>query len=180
MHADIQKILFTAEQIASRVKELGHEIGADYNGRQMVLVGILKGAVPFFNDLLQALDQPVTHDFMELSSYGRTAFSSGAVQIVKDASIDITGKHVLLVEDIIDTGLTLHAAIEHLMPRKPASVKTCALLDKQTRRSIAITPDYSGFTIPDCFVVGYGLDYAEKYRNLPYIGVLKEEAYHGH
>jgi hypoxanthine phosphoribosyltransferase len=128
---------------------------------------------PFLNDLLGALDLPVSHDLIELSSYGRSTVSSGTVHVLKDVALDISGKDVLLVEDIVDTGLTLHTAIEHLRFHKPGSLKTCTLLNKQTGRNVAITPDYYGFTIPDLFVVGYGLDYAEKYRELPYIGVLK-------
>ena len=173
LHADVKEILFTADQIKTRVKELGHNISVDYRGKMLVLVGILNGVKPFLNDLLSTLNLPVSHDLIELSSYGQSTVSSGTVHVLKDVALDISGKDVLLVEDIVDTGLTLHTAIEHLRSRKPGSLKTCALLNKQSRRSAAITPDYYGFTIPDLFVVGYGLDYAEKYRELPYIGVLK-------
>jgi hypoxanthine phosphoribosyltransferase len=173
LHADVKEILFTADQIETRVKELGHNISVVYRGKMLVLVGILNGVKPFLNDLLSTLNLPVSHDLIELSSYGQSTVSSGTVHVLKDVALDISGKDVLLVEDIVDTGLTLHTAIEHLRSRKPGSLKTCALLNKQTRRSVAITPDYYGFTIPDLFVVGYGLDYAENYRELPYIGVLK-------
>ncbi len=173
LHADIKEILFTAEQIKSRVKELGRRISADYRGKPLSLVGILNGVKPFLNDLMSALDLPVSHDFIKLSSYGQSSVSSGIVRVLKDVALDISGKDVLLVEDIVDTGLTLHTAIERLRAYKPATLKTCTLLNKQTRRSKAITPDYCGFIIPDLFVVGYGLDYAEKYRDLPYIGVMK-------
>ena len=173
LHADVKEILFTADQIKTRVKELGHKISVDYRGKMLVLVGILNGVEPFLNDLLSTLNLPVSHDLIELSSYGQSSVSSGTVHVLKDVALDISGKDVLLVEDIVDTGLTLHTAVEHLRSRKPGSLKTCALLNKQTRRSVAITPDYYGFTIPDLFVVGYGLDYAENYRELPYIGVLK-------
>ena len=173
LHADIKEILFTAEQIKSRVKELGRRISADYRGKTLSLVGILNGVKPFLNDLMSALDLPVSHDFIALSSYGQSSVSSGIVQVLKDVALDISGKDVLLVEDIVDTGLTLYTSIERLRAHKPATIKTCTLLNKQTRRSKAITPDYCGFIIQDVFVVGYGLDYAEKYRDLPYIGVMK-------
>lgn len=174
LHADVKEILFTSEQIKGRIQALGRMISSDYREKTLVLVGILNGAKLFLSDLLAALDLPVSHDLIELSSYGQSSVSSGTVHVLKDVALDISGKDVLLVEDIVDTGLTLHTAIEHLRSRKPGSLKTCALLNKQTRRSVAITPDYYGFTIPDLFVVGYGLDYAENYRELPYIGVLKE------
>ena len=173
MHTDVKEILFTSEQIKGRIQELGRMISSDYREKTLVLVGILNGAKLFLSDLLAALDLPVFHDLIELSSYGQSSVSSGTVHVLKDVALDISGKDVLLVEDIVDTGLTLHTAIEHLRCQQPGSIKTCALLNKQARRSVAITPDYYGFTIPDLFVVGYGLDYAGKYRELPYIGVLK-------
>jgi hypoxanthine phosphoribosyltransferase len=173
LYTDVKEILFTADQLNAHVKELGHKISTDYRGQSLVLVGILNGWLPFLYDLLGALDLPVSHDLIELSSYGQSTVSSGIVRILKDVAIDISGKDVLLVEDIVDTGLTLHTAIKHFRFRKPASLKTCALLDKPTRRRVAIKPDYHGFTIPDVFVVGYGLDCAENHRELPYIGVLK-------
>jgi len=173
LHADIKEILFTSDQIKARAKELGRQISADYREKPLALVGILNGVKPFLNDLLGALDLPISHDLIELSSYGQSTVSSGTVKVLKDVALDISGKDVLLVEDIIDTGLTLYTAIEHLRAHKPATLKTCTLLNKKTGRSVAITPDYYGFTIPDLFVVGYGLDYAENYRELPYIGVLK-------
>jgi hypoxanthine phosphoribosyltransferase len=173
LHTDVKEILFTADQIKARVKELGVKISADYQGKDLILVGILNGVKPFFNELIGVLDLQVSHDFIELSSYGRSTVSSGTVHVLKDVTLDIFDKDVLLVEDIVDTGLTLYKAIEHLHSHKPATLKTCALLDKPTRRRVAINPDYHGFTIPDVFVVGYGLDCAGKYRELPYIGVLK-------
>ena len=179
LHSDVKEILFTADQIKARVKELGRQIGIDYRGKMLVLVGILNGVKPFFNELLGVLDLPVSHDFIELSSYGQSTVSSGKVHVLKDVSIDISGREVLLVEDIVDTGLTLHRAIAHLHDHKPATLKTCTLLGKPARRLVPVKVDYPGFTIPDVFVVGYGLDYAERYRDLPYIGSLKEEACHG-
>ena len=173
LHADVEEILFTADQIKGRIQELGRMISSDYREKTLVLVGILNGVLPFLNDLLGVLDLPAAYDLIELSSYGRSSVSSGTVHVLKDVAINVSGKDVLLVEDIVDTGLTMHTAIEHLRSRKPGSLKTCTLLDKQTRRSVPVTPDYYGFTIPDLFVVGYGLDYAGKYRELPYIGVLK-------
>ena len=173
MHADVKEILFTADQIKARIKELGRQISDDYRVKTLVLVGVLNGVLPFLNDLLGVLDMPAAYDLIELSSYGWSTVSSGNVRVLKDMALDISGKDVLLVEDIIDTGLTLHTAIAHLSCQKPKSLKTCVLLDKPARRRVVIKPDYSGFTIPDVFVVGYGLDYAEKYRELPYVGVLK-------
>jgi hypoxanthine phosphoribosyltransferase len=173
LHADVKEILFTSQQIKARIKELGRQISADYREKTLVLVGVLNGVRPFLNDLLGVFDMPVSHDLIELSSYGQSTVSSGTVQVLKDVALDIAGKDVLLVEDIIDTGLTLHTAIEYLRSRKPASLKTCTLLDKPARRRVVIKPDYSGFTIPDVFVVGYGLDCAGKHRELPYIGMLK-------
>jgi hypoxanthine phosphoribosyltransferase len=175
MHNDIKEILYTAEDIRARVRELGAMITRDYQGKPPVLVGILKGAVTFLNDLMRSIDLPLCHDLMELSSYGDRTVSSGTVTILKDATIDLEGREVLIVEDIVDTGITLQRVLEHLGSRGPATLRVCALLDKPARRCAAVKPDYCGFIIPDVFVVGYGLDYAEAYRELPYIGVLKGE-----
>ncbi len=175
MHNDIKEILYTAEDIRARVRELGAMITRDYQGKSILLVGILKGAVRFMNDLKRSIYLPLSHDLMELSSYGDRTVSSGTATILKDATLDIKGREVLVVEDIVDTGITLQRALEHLGSREPATLRVCALLDKPARRCAAVKPDYCGFIIPDVFVVGYGLDYAEAYRELPYIGVLKGE-----
>ena len=173
MHHTIKEILYTAEDISARVRELGAMITRDYQGKTPVLVGILKGAVRFMNDLMRAIDLPLSHDLIELSSYGGRTISSGTATILKDATLEIEGREVLIVEDIVDTGITLQRVLAHLGARRPATLRVCALLDKPARRRVAINPDYHGFTIPDVFVVGYGLDFAEAFRELPYIGVLK-------
>lgn len=177
MHPDIEKILIRPEAIQTRVAELGQEITKEYAGKELMLVGILKGALPFLADLMRAIDLPLQYDVMAVSSYGKSTQSSGAVRIIKDLDSAIADKHILIVEDIIDTGLTLKYIKENLLARRATSVKICTLLDKPSRRKMVLTPDYNGFAIPDVFAVGYGLDYAENYRNLPYIGVLKREVY---
>ncbi|MBO2519723.1 MULTISPECIES: hypoxanthine phosphoribosyltransferase [Limnochorda] len=177
MDSDIREILVDEQQIARRVKELGEEISRDYAGRPLVLVCILRGAVVFMADLLRAITIPVTIDFMAISSYGNNVRSSGVVRILKDLDGSIEGKDVLIVEDIIDSGLTLAYLLENLRSRRPNSLEVCVLLDKQVPRKASLPIRYTGFTIPDAFVVGYGLDYAEKYRNLPYVGILKPEVY---
>lgn len=177
MHPDLQEILLTEQQIAQKVRELGERISEDYRGNDILMVGVLKGAVIFMADLIRRITVPVSIDFMAVSSYGKASESSGVVQILKDLDRNIAGRHVILVEDIVDTGLTLKYMLENLSTRKPASLKICTLLDKPSRRKADVTPDYNGFVIPDEFVVGYGLDYAEKYRNLRDIGVLKPEVY---
>jgi len=174
---DLQQILLSEEVIAKRVKELGEQISRDYSGCDLVVVGILKGALVFMADLIRHLSIPVIMDFAVVSSYGTATKTSGVVRILKDLDQPIEGKHVLIVEDIIDTGLTMHYLINNFKARKPLSVKVCTLLDKPSRREVDIVPDYCGFSIPDHFVVGYGLDYAEYYRNLPQVGVLKPEVY---
>ena len=174
---DIAKILVKSADIQRRVAELGAEITRDYQGRDVVLVGILKGAVVFFADLIRAVDMDISVDFMAISSYGSATKSAGVVRILKDLDNDIVNKHVIIVEDIIDTGLTLAFLKENLISRGAATLKICSLLDKADRRVVDIAADYLGFSIPDEFVVGYGLDYAEKYRNLTDIGVLKREIY---
>ncbi|MFZ5632038.1 MAG: hypoxanthine phosphoribosyltransferase [Bacillota bacterium] len=177
MHPDVQEILLTEEQIAQKVKELGERISGDYRGNEILVVGILKGAVIFMSDLIRHITVPLAIDFMAVSSYGKASESSGVVKILKDLDQSIEGRHVILVEDIVDSGLTLKYMLENLSTRKPASLKTCTLLDKPSRRQTDVVPDYNGFIIPDEFVVGYGLDYGEHYRNLKEIAVLKPEKY---
>lgn len=178
MYTDnVEKVLLSEEEIAKKVAEMGALITRDYAGQSIVLVGILRGAVVFFSDLMRRIDLPVNIDFISVSSYGASTRSSGVVRFQKDLERSITGKHVLIVEDIIDTGLTMRYLIDTLCTREPASIKTCCLLDKPSRRKTDITADYRGFEIPDAFVVGYGLDYNDEYRNLPFIGVLSPSAY---
>ena len=177
MHVDVQEILFSEEQIAARVRELGEMIANDYVNEEIVLVGIMKGAVIFFADLCRHIPGNVAIDFMAISSYGASTQSSGVVKIVKDIDRDIMNKHVIIVEDIIDSGLTLSFLKENLKSRGALSLRLCVFLDKVERRKVGIEVDYRGFVIPDEFVVGYGLDYSENYRNLPYVGVLKCEVY---
>ena len=175
MHQDIKEILFTEEQIAARVRELGAQITKDYAGKTILMCGILKGAVTFFTDLARCIDGPVYFDFMSCSSYGSSTTSSGVLKIRKDLDNDVKDKDVLIVEDIIDTGVTLSHLVPMLQERGARSVKLATLLSKPARRQVEV--DYNGFEIPDAFVVGYGLDYDSRYRNLPYIGILKEEVY---
>ncbi len=175
MHEDLECILISAEQLQHRIKELGEQITADYAGTDLLLVGVLKGAVVFMVDLARQIRLPVELDFMAVSSYGRSTESSGIVRILKDLDTSVEGRHVLVVEDVIDTGLSLRYIVEHLHNQRPASLRICTLLNKQKARKADVTVDYIGFSIPDRFVVGYGLDYAEIYRNLPYIGILKAE-----
>ncbi len=175
---DVAEVLVTEEQLRAKVAELGARVSADYAGRSLVLVSVLKGSLPFMADLLRATTIPVEIDLMEVSSYGGTATeTAGLVRILKDLSSSIQGKDVLIVEDIIDTGLTLNYLVRYLRGKSPRSLRICALLDKPARRLVEIPIDYRGFSIPDQFVVGYGLDYGEFYRNLPFIGVLKPEVY---
>ena len=176
MRNDIAEILVTEEAIKVRVAELGRRISEDYRGRSLLLVGLLRGAIVFLSDLMRAIDIPVQLDFIGISSYGAST-ESGAVRLVMDLETDITGCDVLIVEDIVDTGKTLSYLVENLKARQPASLRLCALLDKPERRKVPITVDYVGFEIPDKFVVGYGLDFAEGYRNLPFVGVLKTPLY---
>ena len=177
MLAEIKEILIDQEQLQQRIQELGAEISRDYQGKELHLICVLKGAVLFLADLARNLTVPVSFDFMAVSSYGASTESSGVVRILKDLEESIEGKDVLIVEDIIDSGLTLHYLYQNLHSRKPASLEICTLLDKPDRRRVDVPVEYCGFSIPDRFVVGYGLDFAEKYRNLPYIGVLKDEVY---
>ena len=179
MEQDIQRVLFTQERLKSRVAEIAREIERDYEGREIMLISVLRGSFIFMADLCREIQLPCTLDFMSVSSYGTGTSSSGQVQITKDLSEDITGRHILVVEDILDSGNTLNYLLRILENRHPASIRLCALLDKPERRVKPVELHYSGFSIPDAFVVGYGLDYAEKYRNLPYIGILKPEVYSG-
>ena len=180
MEKDIQEILLTEEQIKTRIAELGKELTADYAGKDPIIVGVLKGVVVFYADMIREIRTHCQMDFMWISSYAGTN-STGKMEVKRDISSDIRGRHVLILEDIYDTGNSLDFTYRHLMSREPASLKICTLLDKPERRRPGITlkPDYVGFSIPNAFVVGYGLDYAERYRNLPYIGVLKESVYQG-
>jgi hypoxanthine phosphoribosyltransferase len=177
IHDDVEEILLSGEQIGARVAELGRRLAADYAGRTPVLVSVLKGSIVFLADLIRAMDVPLNVDLMEVSSYGSGTESSGQVRILKDLSSSIEGRDVVVVEDIIDTGLTLNYLLRYLAERHPASVRVCCLLDKPARRLAEIEIDYRGFSIPDRFVIGYGLDYDERYRNLPYVGVLRPSIY---
>jgi hypoxanthine phosphoribosyltransferase len=178
LHGDVAEILLTEEEIAAKVRELGARISADYGGRRLTLVSVLKGSLPFMADLMRQITIPLRIDLMEVSSYGGASTeSSGLVRILKDLSASIAGEDVLLVEDIIDTGLTLNYLLRYLRGKGPNSLKICTLLDKPARRLVEIPVDYTGFTIPDQFVVGFGLDYGELYRNLRFVGVLRPEVY---
>ena len=177
MHEDIKQVLLTKEQIEQRVAEMGKQITADYQGKELVVVVLLKGAAWFATDLTRAIDLPLRVDFMVASSYGNGTSTTGNVKVKLDISENIAGKHVLLIDDIIDSGVTFAAISDMLRLNKPASLKTVALCDKAERRINGMEADYVGFKIPDEFVVGFGLDYAGDYRNLPYIGVLKPSVY---
>ena len=175
----IQEVLFSEEQLKTRVNEIAKQIEKDYEGKEIMLISVLRGSFVFMADLCRCIDLPCTVDFMSVSSYGKGTSSSGQVQITKDLSSDITGQHIIVVEDILDSGNTLSYLLKLLEQRNPASIRLCTLLDKPDRRVKHVDVHYSGFSIPDAFVVGYGLDYAEQYRNLPYIGILKPEVYGG-
>ena len=177
IHPDIESVMISDEQIQERVRELGAEISADYQGQTVLLVAVLRGAAIFLADLSRAMTVPVELDFMAVSSYGSSTKSSGVVRILKDLDEQIEDRNVLVVEDILDTGLTLKYLLKNLASRKPASLEVITLLSKEGKQRVPISCKYVGFICPDEFVVGYGLDYAEKYRNLPYIGVLKPAAY---
>ena len=178
MEKDIQEVLISKEQIKARVKELGKVLSEEYAGKDPVVVGVLKGVVVFYADMIRELTVPCQMDFMWISSYAGTD-STGHMQVKRDVSADIKGRHVLILEDIFDTGHSLDFTYHHLLSKEPASLKICTLLDKPSRRDPKVTlqADYVGFTVPNAFVVGYGLDFNEHYRNLPYVGVLKPEAY---
>lgn len=177
MEGIIKEVLVSEEDIQRRVKELGEEITQDYKDKDLVVIGILKGAVIFMSELVQHIKLPIVLDFMAVSSYGKSSISTGEVRIVKDLDYSVENKDILIVEDIIDTGYTLNYLTDNLRKRGASSVKICTLLDKPERRKVDVPVHYLGFAIPDEFVVGYGLDFAEQYRNLPYVGALKEEAY---
>ena len=179
LEQDIERVLFSEEELDRRVSEIAAEINRDYAGKEPMLISVLRGSFVFMADPIREIEVPCTADFMSVSSYGRGTTSSGQVQITKDLSDDIEGKDIIVVEDILDSGNTLSYLLQLLQARKPASMKLCTLLDKPDRRVKEVHVDYTGFTIPDEFVVGYGLDYAEKYRNLPYIGILKPRVYGG-
>lgn len=174
---DVERVLLSEEEISKRVAELGGRISADYKGKNLLLVGILKGSVVFLTDLMRKIKIPTRIDFMSVSSYGSGIKSSGVVKIIKDLDIPLKDYDVLIVEDILDSGLTLHYIMGILKSRNPRSIKICTLLDKPERREAEVSTDYHGFVIPDEFVVGYGLDFDQRYRNLPYIGILKPCVY---
>jgi len=177
LNDSVARVLISRNALDQRIRELGQQITADYHGKDPVLVGVLKGAVVFMVDLARTINLPIELDFMAVSSYGASTHSTGVVRILKDLDRAIGGRDVLVVEDIVDSGLTLRYIVDNLRDRQPASVRICALLRKQKERAPGPAIDYVGFEIPDAFVVGYGLDYAEQYRNLPYIGVLRPELY---
>lgn len=177
MEQDVLKVLLTEEELKERIDELGAMISRDYAGKNLLMVSVLKGSIAFMADLMRAIDIPVAIDFMATSSYGAGTKTSGVVKIVKDLDLNLAEYDVLLVEDILDSGRTLSYLLELLESRQPKSVKICTLLDKPERREVDVPVAYTGFTVPDEFVIGYGLDFDEKYRNLPYIGVLKPEVY---
>ena len=177
MHDDIKTVLVSEEQLKAKVAQLGAQISKDYEGKNLLLVSVLKGAVVFMTDLMRHITVPCSIDFMVVSSYGSGVKTSGVVKIVKDLDADLAGKDLLIVEDILDTGMTLHYLKQLLQDRNPNSIRIATLLDKPERRRAAVRADYVGYQVPDEFVVGYGLDYDEKYRNLPYVGILKPEVY---
>lgn len=174
---DIQSVLLTEAQLEARVKELGRAISEDFAGKDVMFIGVLKGCFIFMADLMRHVTIPCAMDFMAVSSYGGGMVSTGAVKINKDLSQDIAGKHIIFVEDILDSGVTLSYLTKYLMTRQPASISIATLMDKPARRKADVKADYAGFIVPDAFVVGYGLDYDEKYRNLPFVGILKPEIY---
>lgn len=177
MKDDIKEVLLDEGQISQIVKKIGAQISKDYEGKNLLLISVLKGSVVFMADLMRAIKIPCKIDFMVVSSYGDKSVSSGAVKIIKDLDINLSGYDLLIVEDILDTGRTLKSLMEILKTRNPSSVKICTFLDKPDRRAVSLSADYMGAQIPDEFVVGYGLDYDQKYRNLPYVGILKKEVY---
>ncbi len=177
MDQDVQEVLYSQEYLAGVVKELGRRISEDYKGKNLLMVSVLKGSVVFMADLMRAITIPCNIDFMSVSSYGSGVKTSGVVKIIKDLDINLEGKDLLLVEDILDSGMTLHYIRDMLNQRNPRSIRLCTLFDKPERRTVDIAADYFGAVVPDAFIVGYGLDYDEKYRNLPYVGILKPEVY---
>lgn len=177
MEQDMQEILFTEEQLATRIREMAEEINRDYAGKAPLLVGVLRGSFVFMADLVRGINLPITMDFLSASSYGSGTVSSGLLDIRLDITETVAGRDVILIEDILDTGNTLSKLVAELNTRSPASLKLCTLLDKPSRRTRPIEADYVGFRIPDAFVVGFGLDFDQKYRQLPYIGILKPSVY---
>lgn len=177
MKDDISEILYSERQLAEMVERIGRQVSRDYEGKNLMLVSVLKGSLIFMADLMRAITVPCSIDFLSVSSYGSGTTTSGEVRILKDLDASLEGKDVLVVEDILDSGVTLSFLLGNLSARRPASIRLCTLLDKPERRRVDIRPDYVGAQVPDKFIVGYGLDYAERYRNLPYIGVLKPEIY---
>ncbi|NTW28793.1 MAG: hypoxanthine phosphoribosyltransferase [Coriobacteriia bacterium] len=177
LHSDISHVILSEEDIQQRVRDLGEQISRDYGDEPVLLIGVLRGAAIFLADLARSISSPVELDFMAVSSYGSSTKSSGVVRILKDLDETVEGRHVLVCEDILDTGLTLKYLLKNLASRKPRSLEVVAFLSKQGKQRVLINCKYVGFDVPDEFVVGYGLDYAERYRNLPYIGVLKPEIY---
>ena len=177
MNCDISAVLFDERSIQNRIREIGQQINNDYEGKVPVIIGVLKGAFIFLSDLVRAVSIPIEIDFLAISSYGAGTSSSGVVKIRKDIDIDIAGRDVIIVEDIVDSGLSLQYMKDYLWKHKPSSLRTCVLLDKPEAHKIETSFEYVGFEVGNEFVVGYGLDFAERYRNLPYIGILKEECY---
>ncbi|ANU15778.1 hypoxanthine phosphoribosyltransferase [Planococcus maritimus] len=177
LQKDIKEVLISEEQLQEKARELGDTLTRDYEGKYPLAIGVLKGAMPFMGDLMKRFDGYVEMDFMDVSSYGNATVSSGEVKIVKDLNASVEGRDLLIIEDIIDSGLTLSYLVDLFKYRKANSIKIVTLLDKPTGRKVDLKADYIGFEVPDAFVVGYGLDYAEKYRNLPYIGILKPAIY---
>lgn len=178
MGDDVSEVLISAEAIQEKVRALGEAISRDYDGLDPILIGVLKGVIIFMADVLRSITVGVAVDFMAISSYGPAAASRGIVRIVKDLDQDVRGRHVLVVEDVVDTGLTLNYILRHIQAREPASLKVCTLFDRPHQRLIEIPISYKGFDLPDRFVVGYGLDYDERYRNLPFVGILKDDVLH--
>lgn len=179
LQKDIKEVLISEEQLQEKARELGETLTRDYEGKYPLAIGVLKGAMPFMGDLMKRFDGYVEMDFMDVSSYGNATVSSGEVKIVKDLNASVEGRDLLIIEDIIDSGLTLSYLVDLFKYRKANSIKIVTLLDKPTGRKVDLKADYIGFEVPDAFVVGYGLDYAEKYRNLPYIGILEPAVYSG-
>lgn len=177
MHNDIENILYSESVLSERIKELGEQINRDYKGEKLIVVGVMKGANVFVADLIRKLDIDIILDFIVVSSYGASTESTGVIRLLKDLDENISGENVLIVEDIVDSGLTLSYLIDNFETRKPKSIKICTLLNKIERRKVDLNIDYVGFQVPDEFIVGFGIDYAEKYRNLPYIGILKRSVY---
>lgn len=179
MIKDIESVIFSEEKLQSIVKDLGKQITEDYAGKNVMLLGVLKGSVVFMSDLMRAIDLPLRIEFMSVSSYGTGVTSSGVVRVINDINVDIKGYHIIIIEDILDSGRTLSHLVNHLSAKDPESIEICTLFDKPERREANVYAKYIGAKVPDAFIVGYGLDYSEVYRNLPYIGVLKPEVYGG-